>query len=364
MTKRQFTSDELTTLLANPSNAFLNKSANDKYRVFANSDPFPDISNSLLNSKDIIQYVLTTGLVDPFTPECLLGATYTCEFSGDCIWWDSENKKHVKVLKEEEEPLSIKPNSIVFLGVKQMFYIPQYMALRFNLRVKNVYKGLLLGTGPIIDPGYVGNIFIPLHNLTSNEYHIKLKALLIDVEFTKLSKNNEWRLKSYQRKIVTRLDFRSISCVSKFFKYEIRKANQYETYIQDALIGDLRFFQKNVETPFVSSSIEAGLEFVHSTHEEIKNKLKRLSTLEVFSSFTIVSLLFFTITLVGSTVWYFISAYNINNTKLEAEECKKVIEQQNADFIKYKSETDHMIKSFEDRLNILEKHQQSERKAP
>ncbi len=28
-----------------------------------------------------------------------------------------------------------------------------------------VYKGLLLGTGPIVDPGFVGKLYIPLHKL-------------------------------------------------------------------------------------------------------------------------------------------------------------------------------------------------------
>lgn len=73
--------------------------------------------------------------------------------------------------------------------------MPDYMVLRFNLSVSNAYKGLLLGTGPIIDPGFDGNLFIPLHNLTGNEYIIKRGAPLIRVEFTKLSRHPIWNNK-------------------------------------------------------------------------------------------------------------------------------------------------------------------------
>lgn len=31
------------------------------------------------------------------------------------------------------------------------------MVLRFNLSVSNAYKGVLLGTGPIVDPGFEGS---------------------------------------------------------------------------------------------------------------------------------------------------------------------------------------------------------------
>ena len=70
--------------------------------------------------------------------------------------------------------------------------LPEYIAARFNLHIRHVHKGLLLGTGPLIDPGFSGRILIPLHNLTDNDYELSGGDGIIWVEFTKLSKNEFW----------------------------------------------------------------------------------------------------------------------------------------------------------------------------
>jgi deoxycytidine triphosphate deaminase len=130
-------------------------------------------------------------MVEPFMPEKLESATYICDFSGTYLWYDGKGKEHYERDKDE---LIIKPNSITYLGISTKFRIPLYLILRFNLQVKNVYKGLLLGTGPIVDPGFEGNLFIPLHNLTSNFYVIKKEAEIISVEFTKLNIKDNWKI--------------------------------------------------------------------------------------------------------------------------------------------------------------------------
>jgi hypothetical protein len=127
------------------------------------------------------------------------------------------------------------------------------MVLRFNLQVQNVYKGLLLGTGPIVDPGFVGKLFIPLHNLTSNEYKIKSNAALIDIEFTKLSASEDWVLPNTtnQSKTVEALDFRIVPCFSKTIKpYRI-----LDEYIKKALQGTPNF-RKNDDEIIVNSSMQ------------------------------------------------------------------------------------------------------------
>lgn len=49
-----------------------------------------------------------------------------------------------------------------------------------------------MGTGPLVDPGFHGRLFIPLHNLTNNNYEFKFGEGLIWAEFTKLSPNKRW----------------------------------------------------------------------------------------------------------------------------------------------------------------------------
>ena len=65
------------------------------------------------------------------------------------------------------------------------------MALRFNLQIRHVHRGLLLGTGPLVDPGYWGKLCIPLHNLTDEDYPISRDDGLIWVEFTKTTAGHQ-----------------------------------------------------------------------------------------------------------------------------------------------------------------------------
>jgi deoxycytidine triphosphate deaminase len=85
------------------------------------------------------------------------------------------------------ETFVLRRNSIAFVQVEPVFRIPDYIALRFNLKILHVHRGILLGTGPLVDPGFVGNLYIPLHNLTDSDYTFKGGEGLIWMEFTKVS---------------------------------------------------------------------------------------------------------------------------------------------------------------------------------
>lgn len=190
MTKESYTADDVSKLTkANPS---LKKTEAEKYSMYKCKDPFPNIEAALLNSADLLRYLLTVGIIEPFKVNNLKGVTYQCAFSGEAHRFDPETGGMKEIRLNDNEELVLERNSITYLRIEEKFRVPEYMVLRFNLSVSNAYKGLLLGTGPIIDPGFDGNLFIPLHNLTANEYIIKKGAPLIRVEFTKLSCHPVW----------------------------------------------------------------------------------------------------------------------------------------------------------------------------
>ena len=151
------------------------------------ADPYPSIPASLLNSADICAYVATTGLIHPFHPEDLKPASYAFRLEGLCR---DEKGEFVEI--EEGDDFELKPNSITFVTLEPYIRLPDYIALRFNLKIKNVYRGLLLGTGPLVDPGFEGRLSIPLHNLTASAYRLRGGDTMIWVEFTKLSPNQRW----------------------------------------------------------------------------------------------------------------------------------------------------------------------------
>ncbi len=179
-----------------------------RFKYFQHNDPFPTIRPALLNSADIYDYVRATGMIWPFNTkvevlnEKLKGASYEIDFLGDVYLAPDdaiktrktvniqrndtiETRKVVKIKRDTVFPLA--KNSIAFVYLETTFRLPSYIALRFNLRITHVHRGLLLGTGPLVDPGFIGRLLIPLHNLTSKNYTLIGGEGLIWVEFTKLS---------------------------------------------------------------------------------------------------------------------------------------------------------------------------------
>jgi len=158
-------------------------------------DPFTDVSPSLLAASDIERYVRKTGLISPFFTgggdrSRLKKASYEGRIGSAAYVFQGSKGDFVNVL-QPGKPLRVKANSIVFVECDLDFRLPRNIALRFNLQIVHVHRGLLLGTGPLVDPGYWGKLCIPLHNLTNEHYDIPLDEGLIWIEFTKTTADNE-----------------------------------------------------------------------------------------------------------------------------------------------------------------------------
>jgi hypothetical protein len=63
--------------------------------------------------------------------------------------------------------------------------LPFYVVGRFNVRVSWVYNGVLLGTGPQVDPGFSGCLSCPLYNLTDLDIIIKRDEDFATIDFEK-----------------------------------------------------------------------------------------------------------------------------------------------------------------------------------
>jgi deoxycytidine triphosphate deaminase len=203
--------------------------AEEKFKKYKSFDPFPDVQPALLNSADILDYVAETAMIYPFHKDEVKSASYEVSLLGEIILWDQNNKKQFFNI-QKDEVFILKKNSIAFVTPEPIFRIPDYIALRFNLKITHVHRGLLLGTGPLIDPGYEGKLLIPLHNLTNNDYRFKGGEGLIWIEFTKISENKIWTKTSK-----TGEDSRRIG---EYVPFPERKKNQTpENCIAKALKG-------------------------------------------------------------------------------------------------------------------------------
>lgn len=172
------------------------ESAHKRFLEFSSKDPLPDVPPALLNSGDIYDYACITSMVFPFDKnndrKKLKSASYEIDFLGYVSCVNEETGKVETTKIKNRKLFTLRKNSIAFLYTETKFFLPNYIAIRFNLKITHVHRGLLLGTGPLVDPGFVGRLLIPLHNLTSEDYIIKGGDGLIWVEFTKLSPHRSW----------------------------------------------------------------------------------------------------------------------------------------------------------------------------
>lgn len=167
------------------------KEAAERYDRYSRFDPFPDLPAALLNSSDIYTYIAIAGMVCPFVEDQLKSASYAIQIGDEAIYWDDRGRLVQKHLRAGES-FTVPANSIVYIKSKEKFRLPNYMAMRFNLKINNVHRGILLGTGPMVDPGFVGHLLIPLHNLTLNPYTFQESETFVWVEFTKTSPHASW----------------------------------------------------------------------------------------------------------------------------------------------------------------------------
>jgi deoxycytidine triphosphate deaminase len=171
-----------------PDFAKSDEEAEQRYAKYRELDPLPSIAPALLNSGQLADYVAATGLLYPFDynkTDALKPASYEVSLGGEFVYWDDAQASIVEGELKEGDEFWLRPNSLVFLTLEPMFRVPQYIALRFNLRISHVYKGLLVGTGPLVDPGFHGRLSLPLHNLTANSYRLVGGEGVIWVEATK-----------------------------------------------------------------------------------------------------------------------------------------------------------------------------------
>jgi deoxycytidine triphosphate deaminase len=175
--------------------------ADERYKLLETIDPYPEIPPSLLHSGHLASYAVMTGMIEPFDLAALQKpATYLVPLEGPVRYRDTKGQYQRFYLSSDptvrnveldvRSELILEQNSLCYVSLQPTFRMPAYIAGRFNLLIRDVYRGLLVGTGPLVDPGFMGRLSIPLHNFTSNEYPLMAGEGFVYFEFTKLSWTN------------------------------------------------------------------------------------------------------------------------------------------------------------------------------
>ncbi len=246
--------------------------AQKKYEKYKSLDPFPEIKPALLNNADIIDYVVATGLICPFDiidKKNIKPASIALKLLGKYVYWDEYGKK-VNGTIEEGKEFILKQNTIAFVSLKEHIRLPYYIAARFNLKIDNIYRGLLLGTGPLIDPGFDAILSFPLHNLTKNDYVFIGGERIIWMEFTKLSVNQLWDKNDNsenhirQGKYYIPINKHKYHNVQDYLN-EAEKQRDVRSTLPD-IIGEVKIFKKDI-----NSILELFMEDIHKKVTRIKN---------------------------------------------------------------------------------------------
>ena len=144
------------------------------------SDPWPE-RQGMLTAEHIREYHEAVGrMIRPFDPQLLKPASYELTLGARCLVEGVET-----ILTDDSPVLTIPPNSIAFVSMQQVLCLPHYVVGRFDLAIQFIYQGLLLGTGPQVDPGFQGGLSCPLHNISNDPIEIRLNESFAKLDFAK-----------------------------------------------------------------------------------------------------------------------------------------------------------------------------------
>jgi deoxycytidine triphosphate deaminase len=159
---------------------------------FAKDEKYEDYKSAVLLAEEIQAYVeLGLLIAEGFYLENLKGASYSMRPDPTEAWKFDDTGEISRLEKGEDEDgsyLLVPKNALVHIRLQQKLRLPYYIIGRHNLTIKYVYQGLLLGTGPQVDPGYIGNLFIPLHNFTNRPVKIYLEKSFVSIDFVRTSR--------------------------------------------------------------------------------------------------------------------------------------------------------------------------------
>ncbi len=289
---------------------------------------YDDISNpdpGMLSSPHIALYVDRYGIIEKYDEKCLGPATYHMRIGGNVLTWERGKKVEFTLGKVENKNKNIRtkleliPNSLTFITTIEKFNLPKDIIARFNLKSRWVHEGLLLGTGPIVDPELKANLLIPLHNFSSQDVTLHYGDQIISVEFTK-TLNPDDQLNSGHE---------------KNFKYVNNKSR----------IFDFEKYRKRIGGKRVESSVSSKFD---EYDETIEGHKKRFRLYSVISGITLFG------AIMGLALFYFTTWLVVDSAKAQVYEAYQIIKQHKEQNIDLKSTHDDLKRQFEEKIRSLE----------
>ena len=139
---------------------------------------------------------------------------------------------------EKERMIQIGTGEFVEVFTMEKFAFPSNMCGRMGLRSYFTRKGLILFSGPQIDPGFKGNLIVSLFNTGPRTIVLKYGEDFCTIEFTRLEENVE---KPYSGSYQEQTDFPSENIE---FIIGAKGVTLYEVVdVMKALRGDVKWMK-------------------------------------------------------------------------------------------------------------------------
>lgn len=138
----------------------------------------------ILTDKDIKDAV-KKGIIkiEPFDPSGIQPASYDFRVGKEGITTQGREKIDV----EEKGIIILDPGDFGVISSLETVEMPKDHAARIGIRSYFSRQGLFAATGPQIDPGFKGRLFITVINLSPNVITLPYKEKFLTVEFHKLN---------------------------------------------------------------------------------------------------------------------------------------------------------------------------------
>lgn len=121
-------------------------------------------------------------LVDPFDEGQLQPASYDLRVGAKAITVGADRLVDI----DKSGYLSLRPGEFALITTREVLRLgPQYVA-RFGLRSKHARKGLIVTSGPQVDPGFHGPLHAGVTNLTARPIPLAYGDDFLSVEFHRL----------------------------------------------------------------------------------------------------------------------------------------------------------------------------------
>lgn len=143
-------------------------------------DTSPQVTGVLL-SDEIESYVKSCKLIYPFKKENLKPAAYKLTI-GDEYSVGGEIRH---LTDDPSDMIRIPAFQVAVIKTAETLNLPRFMIARWNIRVHMAYEGLLWVGGPQVDAGWVGHLFCPIYNLSSNEVTLRIGEGIATIDFVK-----------------------------------------------------------------------------------------------------------------------------------------------------------------------------------